>query len=96
MELFVEKKMDLKSTWAGFFFFQEEGGRRDVGEKLKEKRGILGGCSCPPPREGFGGGAAACSRGTLTSNRLTEMRHLLDLTKQPAWLFKFWPSVRLS
>lgn len=53
MELVVEKKMDLKSTWAGFFFFFR---RRDVGEKLKEKRGILGGCSCPPPREGFGGG----------------------------------------
>lgn len=91
MELFVEKKMDLKSTWAGFFFFQEEGGRKAEGEARD-----LGGCSCPPPREGFGGGAAACSRGTLTSNRLTEVRHLLDLTKQPAWLFKFLPSVRLS
>lgn len=52
-------------------------------EKLKEKRGVLG-------------GAAACSRGTLVSNHLTEMTHLLDLTKQPTWLFKFWPSVWLS
>lgn len=32
----------VKMGWVVFFFFQEEGGRRDVEEKLKEKRGILG------------------------------------------------------
>lgn len=44
MELFVEKKIDLKSTWAGFYFFQEEG----CGRKAEGEARDFGGLQLPP------------------------------------------------
>lgn len=48
MELFVEKKMDLKSTWAGFYFFSGGRWEEGCGRKAEGEARDFGGLQLPP------------------------------------------------